>query len=228
MNIVKDEIWDQIDNLIKTFEYEERHCESEWFSSLVSSENLQSDFNNVCEMLINEKRVLPLFLRDAPCVFIFRENNVYFRIRFLQSEDIEINGILILIDFETSIHSYPEIIDEGCDAKFVWSNIVDFCVCAVAGRRDRYQEFPASYFISIREWFQVIGMIQRKLSIIPLKIGTSELAFRSGEMVIYCAYYSAAISDDSVYDDESDYVETMMFIELSAKVSSVSNVGCLE
>lgn len=225
MNIVFDDISEHIDQLVNTFEAEGKHCESEWFSSLVSFDGLQSDFQAVCDSLILDKRVLPLYLRSDPCVFIFRESGYYFRVRFLQCVDVEVSGVLILIDFETSVRLFPEILEHGCDERFVSSNIVDFCVSAVASGVRCGQDFPASDVISIRDWFRVVGLIQERLSIVPLKIGTSEFVFRSGEMVIKCSYHSVVVDDG--YDDiDSDPdVESVIFVEMLADVPVL---GCLE
>lgn len=227
MNIVYDDISKYIDQLINTFQAEGKHCESEWFSSLVSFDSMQSDFQAVCDSLILDKRVLPLYLRSDPCVFIFRESGYYFRVRFLQSDDVEVSGVLILIDFETSVRLFPEILEHGCDERFVWDNIVDFCVCAVNSGARRRQEFPASDAISIRDWFGVVGLIQGKMAIVPLKIGVSEFVFRSGKMVVKCSYRSVVVSDGDGYDsDDSDFdVESVIVIDMLADLPAL---GCLE
>lgn len=224
MNIIYDKISEHVDKLIEVFNIEGRNSDSEWLNSLVSHKNMQSDFQSVCNLLIGDKRVLPLFLRNDPCVFIFRESELYFRVRFLVNDETSDN-ILILIDFQTSVRMFPDIQENGCDDKFMWSNIVDFCVCAVAGQRRRFQEFPASDFIVIKEWYGVISKIKSYISIIPVRISTSELVFKSGGMIIYCSYYSLHNNDD--YDD-SDQDESETIIELYAEICEQYSMGCLE
>jgi hypothetical protein len=227
MNIIYDDICEHVDELISVFRSEGRHYESQWFTSLVSFESIQSDFQSVCNSLIRCKRVLPLYLRTDPCVFIFRESGCYFRVRFLRSDDIEVSGVLILIDFETSVRMFVEIMDEGCDEKFVWSNIIDFCVCAVAGGRTRFQEFPVSDYFNMNDLDNVIVVISERLSVVPLKISSNEIVVRCGEMVIKCMYRTVAVncSDDDEFDDVLDY-ETSIF--LSAHVSDGLNGDILE
>jgi hypothetical protein len=228
MNIVYDDICEHVDELISAFRSEGEHCESQWFTSLVSFENIQSDFQTVCDSLIRCKRVLPLYLRSDPCVFIFRESGYYFRVRFLRSDDVEVSGVLILIDIETSARMFVEILEEGCDEKFVWSNIVDFCVCAVAGGRRRFQEFPASDCISMRDWDNVIAVVSERLSAIPFKVSSSEFMVRCGAMVIKCAWRTVAISYGGDDDESDGELECETSILLSADVFDGSRVGILE
>jgi len=207
MNVVYENICYHMNNIINSFYNKGIHLESQWIVD-------DTDFCAICERLIYNFRVLPIFIRVDKNVFIYRMSGLYFRLRLSPVE----SKVLVLLDFETKNRLIPEIYDNGCDEVFILANVIDFINCSIEGQQQRNEIIPASDFHLFGNLDIIVSNIIKLCSAKLIRASKTDFIVEARGMLI---------KGEFNYNNDDDGSDNCI-IKLKANIHDSNSFGFLE